>query len=115
MNHKRIIKNLVDLGLSSTDAVVYVHLAIKGPQKVEKIAATLKLGQQQIFPALENLQTKGIVKSNIERSCLFLALPFDEALMLLLRAHVKETETIGHNKKDLLAKWEMMLKGLRGS
>ena len=110
MNHKHIIGKLVELGLSRTDALVYVHLAIQGPQKVERIAATLKLRQQQTLLALENLQTKGIVKSKLERSCLFLALPFDESLMLLLRAHVKETVTIEQNKGELLSKWKLMLK-----
>ena len=38
MSHERVLKALMSLGLSRTDAEVYVFLATKGPQKARNIA-----------------------------------------------------------------------------
>lgn len=75
-----MLKALRNLGLSQTDAEVYIFLANEGPQKTEKIAEELKLQEQSLYQSLESLRNKGVVNSTHEYSAFFYALPFDKAL-----------------------------------
>ncbi len=111
MNHQNVINALERLGLSQTDAQVYIHLAIKGPQKVGNISDALKLEEELLSHSLKNLQNKGVVDSTLERSALFSALPFDKTLELLLKEHMKETQNIEQNKDEILSKWQKMIRG----
>ena len=58
MSHERVLKTLLNLGLSHMDAEVYMHLAVKGPQKAEEIGDALKLQEQLLNESLENLKGK---------------------------------------------------------
>jgi len=111
MNHQNVLKTLVTLGLSHTDAEVYIHLAIKGPQKAGNIADALKLEEELLSHSLKYLQNKGVVDSTLERSALFSALPFDKVLELLMKEHIKETQNIEQNKDEILSKWQKMIRG----
>jgi len=99
----------MNLGLSQIDAQVYVFLAKKGPQRAENIGDALKLQEQLLFQSLESLQRKGVVNSAIASSALFFALPFDKALELLVKAHLKETQNIEQNKDEILSRWKSMV------
>jgi sugar-specific transcriptional regulator TrmB len=111
MCDERVLKALVSLGLSRTDAHVYVYLATKGPQKAENITDALKLQERLLVQILENLQSKGVVNSTLEQSSLFFAIPFEKALELLMKAHLKETQNIEQNKGEIFSKWQAMIKG----
>ncbi len=115
MSLERVLKALVQLGLSDEDAEVYVYLAKEGPQKAERIAETLKIYEQQLTQSLKNLQTKGIVSTTLEHPSQFTAIPFDKALDLLTKAHWKETQNIKENKEEILSQWHAMLKGKTAS
>jgi len=109
MNHQRILDALVSLGLSQNDAKVYIHLAARGPQEAWSIADALRLQEQQLCKALENLKNKGIATSVLEGSTLFFALPFNNALELLVEAHLKEAKDVELNKDDILCKWHKIV------
>lgn len=109
MNHQRVLDSLVSLGLSQTDAKVYIHLATRGPQEAENIANALNLQKQQLCRALENLKNKGIVTLPHEYSTLFFALPFNKALELLVETHLKEVEDIELNKDGILCIWQKII------
>ena len=111
MNHQRVLIALERLGLSQADAQVYIHLAIRGPQKAGNIADALKLEEELLSQSLKNLQNKGVVDSTLERSALFSALPFDKALELLMKEHMKETQNIERNKDEILSLWQKMIRG----
>jgi sugar-specific transcriptional regulator TrmB len=108
MSYKRVIKTLRSLGLSKTDANVYVYLATEGPQGAKNIGDALKLREQILHQSLENLQGKGVVSSKLEQSALFSALPFDKALELLVKAHLKEAQNIERDKTEILSKWKTL-------
>lgn len=105
MSRERIIKALNGLGLTSTDAKVYVHLATKGPQKIENIGDALKLKESLIYQSIVSLQLKGLVNLVASTASLFFALPFDKALDLLVKAHIKEAENIEQDKNEILSRW----------
>ena len=49
---ERIIKALVGLGLSQSDAEVYVHLATTGPATARNIMDTLAINKRQLYRSL---------------------------------------------------------------
>ena len=92
MSLERIFKALVSLGLSEIEARVYVLLALKGPEKAVSIVKNLQISKQQIYRSLEHLQDKGIIVSDPENKKSFSALPFEEALKLLIRKEKERNE-----------------------
>lgn len=109
MSHERVLKALVKLGLSENEAKVYVFLAREGPQKGRNIAEALKLYKQQLYRSLKNLQSKEIVSTIIKRPSQFSAIPFDKALDLLVKAHLKEACDIEQDKEEILSQWHAIL------
>jgi len=105
ISYERVLNALASLGLSQTDALVYVCLATRGPQEVVNIAQTLRIQEKQISLSLNELQNRGIVSSAIEQTAIFSALPFEEALELLLQAHLREARDIEQNRDEILSLW----------
>ncbi len=97
-----MIKALIGLGLSRLDAEVYVYLAKKAPRKVVTLAKALNLSRKKIYDSLKNLQTKGLVSK--DRS-IFSALPFEEALSLLIEMEKEQAQAMQESKEELLASW----------
>ena len=110
MSQQRVLKALINLGLSQIDADVYVFLANSGPQKTEKIAEELQLQEQTLYHSLENLANKGVVNSTHEHLALFYALPFDKALEILVKEQLKQAQVMEQNKDEILSKWKNMTK-----
>jgi sugar-specific transcriptional regulator TrmB len=98
-----IIKALVGLGLSRSDAELYVYLAKKGPQKTVDLAKALTYNKREIYSSLRNLQTKELVTND---HTLFSALPFEEALELLINKEKEKAQAVQKSKDELLVSWE---------
>jgi len=109
LSYERVVKTLMSLGLSQAEAYVYVYLAADGPQKAKNIADALRLQDMLLYQSLENLESKGLVKAIRENIALFYALPFNNALDLLLKAHVKQAQEVDNDRKGILAKWKRMV------
>ena len=107
MSLERVFKALVSLGLSQTDARVYIFLALKGPEKVVGVVKNLKISKQQIYRSLKHLQDKGIIVSDAERKNGFFALPFEEALKSLI---IQEKEQATKVKEALISTWKTVIK-----
>ena len=108
MSQERVLKALVSLGLSQTDAEVYVFLATEGPQKARDIATALKTYKRKIYRNLKSLQNKEIVNATLEQPAQFSAIPFDKVLNLLIKAHMEEAQYIEQNKEEILSHWNSM-------
>jgi len=103
---ERIFKALTSLGLSESDARVYMFLALKGPKKPDKIVDKLKISNKQIIQSLKNLENKGIV-TDIDSQKGYSALPFEKALKLLIKA---EKEKIIISEENLISNFKSMRK-----
>ena len=103
MSLERVIKALIGLGLLRMDAEVYVYLAKKGSRKVVDLARALNINKQKTYASLKNLQTKGLVTKD---RTIFSALPFEEALDLLIRMEKEQAQAIHESKEELLTTWE---------
>jgi len=100
----------VSLGLSQTDARVYIFLALKGPEKALNIVKNLKISKQQIYRSLKHMQNKGIIVADIENQNAFSALPFEKALESLIEMEKKQTLIIQETKETLLSNWKTVIK-----
>lgn len=109
MSLERVIKALTSLGLSPTEAGIYIHLATHGPQNAEEIADALKLRKEFLSENLSKMAVKGILVSHSQKSFVFFALPFHRVLKILMKTHQKETLEMEKSKDDLLLSWEKMI------
>ena len=103
-----MIKTLATLGLSQTDAEIYVYLATKGPQKARNIAEALGTRKHQLYRSLKNLHCKGCVKATDERPAVFSAEPFEKVLDQFIKAKNEEAQRILQNKEECLSHWHTM-------
>ena len=94
---------LIGLGLSRSDAEIYVYLAKKGPLTVVDLSQALIYANRKITAGLRNLQTKGLVTKD---HVLFSALPFEAALELLIKIENKQAQALNERKEELITTWE---------
>ena len=80
MSLERVFNALLSLGLSETDARVYIFLALNGPKDAKILIEKLQISQQQILQSLRNLQNKEIILTDNKNRKIFSALPFEKAL-----------------------------------
>jgi sugar-specific transcriptional regulator TrmB len=100
---ERIIEALIGLGLSQTDAEVYVHLATKGPETARNIIDSLPINKRQIYRSLKSLKSKGIAMVNSEFPSEFSALPFERVVDLLLKVKKKQAKSLEASKAELIS------------
>ncbi len=105
-----MLKILENLGITRTDAEVYVFLAKKGPKREEDLSSAFKITEQQLYSTLSNLQSKGIVTATVEQSALFSAVAFENVLALYVKANIEQAYAIQEAKEELLASWRYMTK-----
>ena len=105
-----MIKALVDLGLPRVDAEVYIYIAKNGPLTSRKIAQKLKLKKNQLEYSLRNLQDKDIVRAKSKVVLEFVAVPFEEALNLLIEINKEQTEILNKLGRELLANGKKSIK-----
>jgi sugar-specific transcriptional regulator TrmB len=103
MSLERIIKALINLGLSRSEADVYVFIAKKGSQKVIDLTRNLNYSKHKISTTLKTLTTKELVSKD---GTMFFALPFEEALELLINQEKEQAKSIEESKKQLLVSWK---------
>lgn len=103
MSLERVIKALIGLGLTRSDAEVYVYLAKKGPQIGVDLVKALNFSRKKFYASLKNLQTKGLVTKDRR---IFSPLPFEEALDLLIKKEKEQAQAMHESKEELLTTWE---------
>jgi len=102
MSLERVIKALIGLGLIRIDAEVYVYIAKKGPQTLVDLDSALNYSKKQIVTSLKTLTAKGLVS---KEGTIFSALPFEEALDLLIKKEKEQAQIMHESKEELLATW----------
>ena len=102
MSLERVIKALVCLGLSRSDAEIYVYTAKKGPQTALDLTGALNYSKHQILTSLQTLTRKELVSKD---GTIFSALPFEEALELLIRTEKEQAKSIEESRKELIVNW----------
>jgi len=91
------------LGLSQTDAEVYIYLATNGPKKAKAMVNYLDINREQVYRSLKRLQNRGITISNDEHPIKFSAVPFEEVLDMLLKLKKEEAKVLQESKEELIS------------
>lgn len=110
MSSDRVLKAIMSLGLSETDAQVYVFLALNGPHKAKDMAGKLSLYKEQLYRSLKNLRDRDVVKATADYPAVFLAIPFEEMLDLLTEIKKEQAYALSKAKEELLSNWKNMIK-----
>jgi sugar-specific transcriptional regulator TrmB len=105
---ERVIKALVGLGLSETDAQIYVFLSLNGPHKAREIAKKMGIYKEQLYRSLKNLRDKDVVKSTIDYPAVFSAIPFEKVLDLLAEIKKEQAQALWDVREELLSSWQNM-------
>jgi sugar-specific transcriptional regulator TrmB len=100
---ERVLKALESLGLSQSDAQVYIYLATTGPKKARELVKTLAIGKRQVYRSLKRLQDKGIAIIDNERPFELSAVPFDEVLDLLMEIKKEQAKALQASKEELVS------------
>ena len=100
---ERIIIALVSLGLSQTEAEVYVHLGMNGPENARTIIDSLPINKRQIYRSLNSLQSKGIAMGNSEFPSEFSVLPFERVVDILLEMKKEKAKSLEESKAELVS------------
>jgi sugar-specific transcriptional regulator TrmB len=103
---ERILKAIMDIDLSETDAQVYVFLALNGPHKAKEITKKMNLHKEQLYRSLNNLKGKDIVKATLDYPAVFSAVPFEVVLDLLAEIKREQAQALQEVRKDLLDSWK---------
>jgi sugar-specific transcriptional regulator TrmB len=104
-----VIKALKSLGLTETEAKVYVYLAKKGPLEEKDLAKTLKLTKHQLCLSLEKLLNKGMVNAIPELKTKYSAIALEKVLDQLMKATQKQAEVLQESKEGILFAWRSMI------
>jgi sugar-specific transcriptional regulator TrmB len=106
VSQEKVMKTLLDIGLTKLDSKVYIYLAKRGPQKGKEISKALKVQKPQLYRSLKNLQSKAIVSATLERPARFSAVSFEKVLDLFIRAKMEEAQNLQHEKNKLVSSWK---------
>ncbi len=98
------------LGLSETDAQVYIFLALNGPHKAKDITRELSLYDKRLYRSLKNLQDKNIIKATFDHPAVFSAVPFEEILDLLAEIKKEQAQALREVREELLSNWKHLIK-----
>ena len=106
MSLERILKAIMSIDLSETDAEVYVFLALNGPHKAKEITRKMNLYKEQLYRSINNLKDKAIVKATLDCPAVFSAVPFEVVLDLLAEIKKEQAQALQESRKDLLHSWK---------
>jgi sugar-specific transcriptional regulator TrmB/pimeloyl-ACP methyl ester carboxylesterase len=110
VSQKKAKTVLRDFGLTSKEADVYIFLARHEVLTGGEIAKQTKIARSLVYRILKSLQVKGLVEPTLESPKRFVAVPFEKALDLIIKARQEEALLVERAKKDLLEDWRVISK-----
>lgn len=105
MSLKRALKALKNLGLTETDARVYVYLAKKGPHKDDELSFSLNISKPQLYLSLENLKVKNMICAFPENSVKYSANSFEKVLNDFIKQTNQQAKALQTRRAELLSVW----------
>jgi sugar-specific transcriptional regulator TrmB len=106
---KQALKTLKSLGLTETEAKVYIYLAKKGPHEGTEIGNNLKLTKHQLCSSLERLLTKGMVTAIPEHSTKYSAIAFEKVVDQFMKATKNQAKALQESREEILFAWRSMI------
>ena len=114
MTQEWLLKTLVSLGLSQTEAEIYVLLSTEGSKRARSIANALTTERHQIYRSLRNLKGMQVIIVSSNQPKLFSAVPFDEVLMRFVEVKKDQAEDLQNSRDRLLSRWRTFIEEKKG-
>lgn len=109
MSIKRAIETLKSLGLTETEAQIYVFLAKKGPHNENDLTFSLNIPTRQLCVSLDGLVAKNLVFTIDERSVKYFAFDLESVLAKFLKASKEQAKSLQTNRNLFLSTWRSMI------
>jgi DNA-binding MarR family transcriptional regulator len=98
------VQTLVELGLNSPQAKIYLTLISLQIANAKKIAQTTKIDSGEVYRQLENLEKIGLVEKILKFPNEYAPIPLTETLKLLIKQKNKENLSLQKRAQKLLLK-----------
>jgi len=92
-----------DLGLTSTQAKIYLHLNSIGNATAKKIVDTAKTPRQDTYRVLNELFSLGLIEKKITKPVEYRAVPPEECLKILIYTRNEETKKIENEAARIIS------------
>jgi sugar-specific transcriptional regulator TrmB len=106
MEFQKEIQTLTRLGLSSSQAKVYLALATSSATCARSISQKAGVARQDIYRILLGLEKLGLIEKELSIPCRFQAIPITQAVSMLMEQRKNETIELRNELKELLLKFK---------
>ncbi len=103
MSLEKALEALMNLGLTETEAQVYIYLAKKGSYAREDLAKALTISNQHLCQILNNLQKKGFVTLKTEEQDIYIAVPLEQVIDNIVSEKKQTAQRLEHDKEEFLS------------
>jgi sugar-specific transcriptional regulator TrmB len=97
---------LNNLGLTASQAKVYLALIQNGPSKVAAIAYTASISREHLYEILKSLERAGLVERELGKTTIYKAAPLDGALPMLFKNKQLEISELENKIKSIIESYE---------
>ena len=104
----RILKGLVELGLTQNEAKVYMYLAKSGSKKAIEVSKALNIPRTETYHLLARLQNKGLIMVTIQHPIKYIAKPFEDTIQTLIGTIEEKVRSFEKKKDGLLHQWKAL-------
>ncbi|MEO9364940.1 MULTISPECIES: TrmB family transcriptional regulator [Candidatus Nitrosocaldus] len=102
---ERIIRVLLDLGLTLNEAKVYVYLAKTGYRKAIEIAENIGIPRTETYQILNRLQSRGLVIATMEHPVRYAAVEFNDLLKTMINVSMERLKEFDRRREEILQVW----------
>lgn len=100
------LKTLVALGLTPTQARVYLSLVGSEPSSAKRISEVSNVPREHVYVAMPQIQDLGLVEKTISVPSMFRAIPIRDAVSILMNRKTEEYNTLHTMTSQLLQKFK---------
>jgi sugar-specific transcriptional regulator TrmB len=97
---EKLVKELMSLGLTSTEAHLYVFFAKNNSNKKNEVMNQLEIGEQELTDNIQRLTNKGFMEIKIEGSNIFSVIPLQMVMDRLIKEKLREVQEIKGEIKE---------------
>jgi sugar-specific transcriptional regulator TrmB len=99
------IQTLTRLGLTVSQARIYLALVQSGPSTIRTISEVSKVAREHVYRTMVTLQKLGLFEKSIAKPVKFKATPMHDAVSILLQRRINETSELQEKTRELIQRF----------
>lgn len=108
MNVREARQALVEIGLTSRESALFVHLVLQGASTAAELARASGIHRVQTYRLLDQLQARGLVEVTLERPRRFAAVAIREVFDRLAEEKRRELDALEAMREGMLKAWRRL-------